>query len=188
MKTFSRLCALLIIAGWDAFWAGVLFLLWRPEYRTHLGLGGFSADGDITGTGAARVIATVVSLAAIAIAVPALSAVLSRHGHAAPPVEPVPPAHSQSTSTTSPPRIHAEIPTDRADTRAEPPASLHAGVHAGSASPAPVTGDEPADLTALRERIDRQEEEVRRLRDAVVRGNTTPPERDGQDGAPNGRM
>lgn len=196
MKALGRICALLIMAGWTAFWSGFLFLLWRPEYRSHIGLSGFSADADVVSGGESRLIATAVSILAIALVLPALGVVLSRTNAIV-----AGPEHDAIESSPGEPRILAHIPEDRAANRADAPVAPRPAVDTTVALAPPVAGPPsnaspatassaatmPVDVTALRDRLDRQEEEVRRLREAMGSGDSAAAGADAQHRGRNGR-
>lgn len=196
MKALGRICALLIMAGWTAFWSGLLFLLWQPEYRSHIGLSGFSADADVASGGESRLIATVVSTLAIALVLPALGIVLGHTSAVA-----AGPEHGAIASSSGEPRILAHIPEDRAANRADAPVAPRPAVDTTAGLPMPVAGPPsnvgpatassaaapPVDVTALRDRLDRQEEEVRRLREALDSGGSTAAGADAQHRGANGR-
>ena len=140
MRFLARPFAFLIALGWSVFWAGALFLMWRPEYQATLDFPNFSAVGNITAGGLERLLATLVGLAALAMAVPVLLGAVMPAG-----------------------RRVVERPAERGR---QPKAAT--GAQHETRELAAVPPGEDREMTALRERLDRQEEEIRRLREAVT--------------------
>lgn len=124
MRIITRPFVLLVTLGWVVFWASTLFLMWRPEYQATLDFPNFSGVADITTSGLARIVATLISLAAVAAALPVLLAVFLPAGAGV-----------------------AERPRD-------------------------IMLPLRDELASLRARVDRQDEELRQLRDLIHQHET----------------
>jgi hypothetical protein len=72
MRTGVRPFALILTLAWIAAWCGILWMMWRPASEARITLSDFAATATITTGGLARVVATLVSLVAIALALPVL--------------------------------------------------------------------------------------------------------------------
>jgi uncharacterized protein YlxW (UPF0749 family) len=70
MRITARFLALVVALTWAAAWVGALWLMWRPALEARLSFTDFEAVADITTGGPARVLVSLVALAAIALAVP----------------------------------------------------------------------------------------------------------------------
>jgi len=203
MRNLARPFAVLISLGWIAFWAGAIYLMWRPEYEARLDMTDLSAAADITATGMARWLATLVSAAALALALPVFfAAFMPQKGRVVERTEkteemergrhepegrrgPVAVRHEEPATA---PRIRAEVPeADVPHTGAVPPAVPVERSEPPVVRPVMATADTTHDdeLKALRERLDRQEEEMRWLREAVSRHAAVPS--DERERVPNGR-
>jgi hypothetical protein len=120
MRITARFLTLVVALAWIAAWLGALWLMWRPALEARLTFTDFDAVADITTGGPARLLVSLVALAAIALAVPPLMLALA------------------------PARLGARPPL--------------------VTRPAAAT---PDDVAAVRSRVDRLEEEVRGLREAM---------------------
>jgi hypothetical protein len=201
MSNSVRPFAALISLGWIAAWLGVFWLLVRPEYRTSLELTDLTLTGDIAAGGVARWLAAAASIVAAALALPVLTAALlpERGRTAARPADTVlewTPATTRvpggaRAGVPALPRVAALVPEDDARGHAEvSPASLRrrptdGGTTVTAPSP-PVPEARGGDLDTLRARLDRQEEEIRRLRELVMRGAPTTAAPGGNERVPNG--
>jgi len=181
MRRVARAFTLLMALTWLIAWAGVVVLLWRPAYEARLDVGNFSASGDITASGLGRLVATAIALAAVLIGLPVLVAALVPQrrkdlGHERTAVTPsLAPVNDEMTGEHVPPAA------------AERPLSLRLR---GEERPAPTSGEaeRQGELASLRARLDRQEEEVGRLREMVMQFQGAPAEGDEHRPASNGRV
>ncbi|MER3420275.1 MAG: hypothetical protein C4290_07020, partial [Chloroflexota bacterium] len=69
MRSIARLVTLIIALAWAVAWVGALWLMWRPALEARLSFTDFEAVADITTGGPTRLLASLVALAAIALAV-----------------------------------------------------------------------------------------------------------------------
>jgi hypothetical protein len=72
VRITARFLTLVVALAWAAAWVGALWLMWRPALEARLSFTDFEAVADITTGGPARVLVSLVALAAIALAVPPL--------------------------------------------------------------------------------------------------------------------
>jgi hypothetical protein len=213
MRTIARPFAVLIALGWIAFWAGVIWLMWRPGYQASLDLTNLAAVGDIDASGVTRLLATIISALAIALALPVLLAAFMPQRtrvveHTTTPVresEPEPVRGYMDTTPTEP-RIRAEVPTERAHPPASNPETTPTPVverreveqvpATADTHPAPVRAETSVtpsatarddEMSSLLDLVHRHEQEIQRLREQMDEGRAHPAERDARERVPNGR-
>jgi len=209
MRNLVRPFSLLLSLAWIAAWAGALWLMWRPQYDARLDFTNFTALGDITASGMARLVATLVGVVAIALALPVLLAALLPAPKRVD-ERPVEDERRGRVETAAAPRMKAEMPAslrsadavrredskrgERSEPRLVPPAVapddaargpvLVSEPKAGLVPPVTPAGD---DVASLRARLDRQEEELRRLREMVTERDAHPAAQNERDPVADGR-
>jgi hypothetical protein len=181
MRNTARPFAVVISLGWIAAWIGALLLMWRPASEARLDLTDFTALGTIDTGGLARVVATIVSVAAGALALPVLVAVFQRTRP--PVVEPAAASeiehpHEPSHDLTEP------VPGSEPDRDRETvPASLRSASTRGvgvSAQPVTTPGihADRGDISSIQATLDRHDEEIHQLREMLTRRENAPMDRD----------
>jgi hypothetical protein len=166
MRFYTRPFAVLIALGWLAAWAGCLVLLWRPGKEARINLADFDATASIDSSGAARWLACIIIVAIAALAAPVLMAAFQRTTR-----RPAPAAREGERTEPAAP-VHTEwVPDVVQESQArgpEVPRSLRTAAE-GTSRPSPALTDAPpAAIRAIEERLARHEDELRRLRDALV--------------------
>ena len=181
MRRFTRPFTVLMALAWLAAWAGALLLVWRPAYEARLELGNFSASGDVTTSGLGRLAATAIALVAILIGLPVLvAALLPQRSQGR--------RRDQTGATEDIAPVNDEMTAERLlPPAAERPLSLRPRGEERSV-PAMAVGERQDELASLRARLDRQEEEVGRLREMVMQLHSEPAAGDDRRPASNGRV
>jgi hypothetical protein len=137
MRNTARPFAFLISLGWIAFWAGALYLLWLQNSQLRLAFQDFDAVAGITAGGLTRLLAMLVSIAAIIMALPVLVAsFLPQRGRV---------IEREVNRDATPADIEAKRRTVKLDRD--------------------VPANYQEELSALRARLSQHDDEIRRLRD-----------------------
>jgi hypothetical protein len=187
MHRYAKPFAVIVALGWIAAWAVALLLMWRSGSEASISATDFDALATIDATDTARWIGTAVAALAIALAVPVvLAALRPAPARLVTPAatrdddHPVVPDHPVTERTPERDREEEELPASlrRASTatptepvvamsRVEPPL---AQTEPGDKTPVRTN----ADSTSIEARLERHEDELRRLRELLARQGTRP--------------
>lgn len=173
MHTLAKPFAIVVSLGWMALWAVTLLLMWRPSSEARITTTDFNALGTIDAADTARWIGAAVAALAIALAVPVLLAAL----------RPAPERVTTPVVTrgASPPLVpdHPDI-AHAHDYDGVHDEELPASLRRASTGPVAVTAPqqpstvrtERTDDSSIEARLERQEAELRRLREQLIRHPT----------------